>query len=125
MGMTRRGFTLIEVLIALGIFSTAILGISQMTAVGYQQLHASDLRLTALQWSRGRMEMLRVGDGPPEGEAATTNGVHYVWETRPDSPESGLTTLEVTASWNIQGQSFRMSLLGMMSLQAVFPSSSS
>ena len=95
---TGRGFSLIELLIALALLSTVALGLSSTLITAHRALTASGKRMQAAQLAAEGLEQLRSGQVP--------GGVHLAgdfersalvtpWGGHPD-----LRRLEVTVSWN-------------------------
>ena len=98
------GFTLIEVMIALTIFTIGILGISGMLLIGENGVATGNRSLSAVQITRAQMEQLK-GDstieaGSGECTALFSTDIECQWEIRGDTPSAGLYDIEVKASWN-------------------------
>ena len=98
------GFTLIEVMIALTIFTIGILGVSGMLLIGEKGITTGNKSLSAVQISKAQIEQLR-GDSTIEtgsGECTTidTPAIQCQWTIRKDTPAAGLSEIEVKASWN-------------------------
>jgi len=100
----KSGFTLIEVMIALTIFTIGILGISGMLIIGEKGIMTGNKSHSAVQISKAQMEQLK---GTPNVEAGsgecTTIGTPEIqckWSIRKDTPAAGLSEIEVKASWN-------------------------
>ena len=107
----QRGFSVIELLVAMLILSTAFLGLGRV-AIGVIQgnLRSRD-HSVATFLAQDRIESLR-GVG---GAAASTTegygtlpdfpGFKRVTEVLRDTPETGLSTVTVTVSWDRDGRS--------------------
>lgn len=98
------GFTLIEVMIALTIFTIGILGISGMLIIGENGIMTGNKSHSAVQISKAQMEQLR---GSPNVEAGSgecttidTPQIQCQWSIRKDTTAAGLSEIEVKASWN-------------------------
>ncbi|MEK6583234.1 MAG: prepilin-type N-terminal cleavage/methylation domain-containing protein [Nitrospirota bacterium] len=98
------GFTLIEVMIALTIFTIGILGISGMLIIGEKGIMTGNKSHSAVQISKAQMEQLK---GTPNVEAGSgecttidTPEIQCQWTIRKDTPAAGLSEIEVKASWN-------------------------
>lgn len=98
------GFTLIEVMIALTIFTIGILGISGMLIIGEKGIMTGNKSHSAVQISKAQMEQLK---GTPNVEAGSgecttidTPEIRCQWTIRKDTPAAGLSEIEVKASWN-------------------------
>ncbi len=103
-----NGFTLIEVMIALTIFTIGILGISGMLLIGERGITTGNKSLSAVQISKAQMEQLK-GDSPIEtgtGEctAAHSPDIQCQWTIRGDTPAEDLYQIEVKTSWNEGGR---------------------
>ena len=100
----KSGFTLIEVMIALTIFTIGILGISGMLIIGEKGIMTGNKSHSAVQISKAQMEQLK---GTPNVEAGSgecttidTPAIQCQWTIRKDTPAAGLSEIEVKASWN-------------------------
>ena len=100
----KSGFTLIEVMIALTIFTIGILGISGMLIIGEKGIMTGNKSHSAVQISKAQMEQLK---GTPNVEAGSgecttidTPEIQCKWSIRKDTPAAGLSEIEVKASWN-------------------------
>ncbi len=98
------GFTLIEVMIALTIFTIGILGISGMLIIGERGIMAGNKSHSAVQISKAQMEQLRgspnIETGSGECTTIDTPEIQCQWTIRKDTPAAGLSEIEVKASWN-------------------------
>ena len=96
----RAGYSLIEVLVALTLFSVAALGISAgvATVVRTGKLSADFTHATIL--AQDKLEELRAQVGPvTTGSDSPQSGFARTWAVTPDSPETGVTQINVTVSW--------------------------
>lgn len=101
--MKNKGFTLIEVMIALVIFSIGIMSIIGMLMIGEKGIASGDKSFTAVQAAKGQMELLR-SSIPPDtsGDVCSTStlpAIQCAWSVREGVPAEGLSTLEVIATW--------------------------
>ena len=98
------GFTLIEVMIALTIFTIGILGISGMLIIGEKGIMTGNKSHSAVQISKAQMEQLKctpnVEAGSGECTTIDTPVIQCQWSIRKDTPAAGLSEIEVKASWN-------------------------
>src|SRR3990172_4158398 len=98
------GFTLIEVMIALTIFTIGILGVSGMLLIGERGITTGNKSLSAVQISKAQMEQLKgnstVETGAGECTALYSPEIQCRWTIRGDTPAAGLHEIEVKASWN-------------------------
>ncbi|MCC7203430.1 MAG: prepilin-type N-terminal cleavage/methylation domain-containing protein [Nitrospirae bacterium] len=98
------GFTLIEVIIALTIFSIGIMGISGMILIGEKGVATGSKSLSAVQISRAQMEQLKGGSSFETASGGCTAldapGIQCQWTIKKDTPATGLSEVEVRTSWN-------------------------
>ena len=97
------GFTLIEVIIALAVFSIGILGIIGMLIIGEQGITGGSKSFTAVQTAKAQMELLRgtLQQAAGSGVCPTqyTYNIQCEWSIKKDTPVKDLSTMEVTAAW--------------------------
>ena len=102
--INKNGFTLIEVMIALTIFTIGILGVSGMLLIGENGLTTGNRSLSAVQISRAQMEQLKgksnIEAGSGECTELFSTDIECQWEIRGDTPSAGLYEIEVKALWN-------------------------
>ena len=102
--MTEKGFTLIEVMIALAIFSIGILSIIGMFIIGSKGIISSNMSYLAVQTAKSQMELLRNSALTNVSEeicsTITTATFQCVWSVKRDVPAEGLSTLEVITKWH-------------------------
>ena len=102
--LREEGFTLAEVLIALTIFATGILSITQMLMIGEKWVVGGHKSFTAVQTARSQMELLRGGMISDVTEEPCSTGsspaTECIYSIRKDVPAEGLTTLEVISAWH-------------------------
>jgi len=99
-----KGFTLIEVMIALTIFTIGLLGITGMLLIGETGIATGNRSLSAVQITRAQMEQLK-GDSTIEAGSGECTGLFSTdiechWEVKGDAPSAGLYEIEVKASLN-------------------------
>lgn len=104
MVINEKGFTLLEVLFALTIFSVCSLSIIGMLIIGNTAISNGNLSFTAVQGAKAQMELLRssVIQNSTSDSCSTISlpSIRCEWYVKRDVPEQGLSTFEVTASWN-------------------------
>lgn len=89
--MTRRGFTLIEVMVAMVILSIVLLGLGRFVASFTRAVGTSNVRTTATEVARSRIELARAEPrydslvpkyGPPSAGADSTGFFGYPFMRR-------------------------------------------
>ena len=76
----RRGFTLVELIIAIVILVVGVLGLASTAAVVMKQITASSMQTRAAMMAQSRLERLRsVPCAQMASGTATTNGVTETW----------------------------------------------
>lgn len=103
MVITEKGFSLLEVLIALTIFSVCSMSITGMFIIGKKAVSNGNLSFTAVQGAKAQMELLRssVIQNSTSDICSTMSlpSIRCEWSVKRDVPEQGLSSFEVTASW--------------------------
>jgi prepilin-type N-terminal cleavage/methylation domain-containing protein len=105
-----RGFTVIELLVAVAIFSLLAAGLAQ-TLIRAQQVRTSSARwMEATQLAEERLERLRAGDRTDDpGPIGTFT---RSWQAQPALGQPGLERLDVVVTWDDGGrQRFGLSAL--------------
>ena len=100
----NRGYSLIEVLVAMAVFAIASLGlaagVTTIIRAGSVSAHVTQATILAqekMEEFRAAFEPLRDGEDSPRPEYTRS------WQVRPDSPETGVTRIDVTVSWFAEG----------------------
>ncbi len=107
----RRGFTLVELLIAVSLFGIVAAALAQ-TVVRAEEVRASSARwLHATALAEERLERVRGGDRSPDPE--TTIGEYTrTWHAAPVPDLPGVEQIDVVVSWADRGiQRFTLSAL--------------
>lgn len=100
-----RGFTLIETLVALTVFSIGMLGTANLVGVLIYSSTLSHTRTTATLLAQDTLEALRntayTDIASAEETVVATNAVRYTRTTtvRTDHPAAGMKTVDVTMRW--------------------------
>ena len=100
----HHGYSLIEVLVAMAVFAIASLGLAagvttviRAGAISQHVTQATILAQEKLEEFRAAFEPLR------DGEDAPRPGYTRSWRVTPDSPEPGVTRIDVAVSWFVEG----------------------
>ena len=120
----NRGFTLVEILIAVFLLVTALLGVISTTVIVIKSNTLSRTMTTATMLAKDKMEQLK-----NTGYAVLAGGTDYAdmnsavqttstadsiytrtWTVTIDSPAAGMKTIAVTVQWNWQGTQRNVSL---------------
>jgi prepilin-type N-terminal cleavage/methylation domain-containing protein len=99
--MELRGFSYLEVLIALTLFSVGMMAVVGMFGVSAQALNAGGTRTQAVFLAQNKMEQLKMDHARwlGEGQSAQLGWIRLTWEVKKDYPSLGLNRLSVIASW--------------------------
>lgn len=108
-----EGFTLVEILIALTIFSFAVLGLAIGTVSVIRTNQNSHLRSSAVNLAQARLEELRAmtstafsglscPSSTPCSDNAVASGVTFTrqWWITANSPVVGVNRIDVTVNWS-------------------------
>ena len=105
----NRGFTLVEILVAVVIFTTALLGVAGLTIVIIRGNTFSNMLTTATVLAQDKLEELQdtaysaLSDG---SDTATQNNIDYsrLWDIADNAPTAGMKRIEVTVRWQVLGK---------------------
>ena len=105
----QRGFTLIEVLVGMVLFAISSLAVTMMLMNHAQLISLNSQFSEAIMLAQDKLEDLRTmnfnsltsNTAPP----VSKKGVVYTtsWTVQQNTPNTGMTTLTVTVSWNHKG----------------------
>ena len=113
----EKGFTLLEVLIAISIFAIGILGVAsmQITAIGGNT--SARTHTEAATWAADRVErLMALPYNHPDLDAANnphpaTEGVYnIVWNVTDNTPITNTKTITVIVTWNTRGANRSVSM---------------
>jgi len=107
--MTKRGFTLIEVVIALAILAVGLVGILSLFPIGFDAARRSVNSTQAALYSREKLEQVKNAGFPSVG---TTNGTFpdplYTWSQNVTEPTAGvLRKIDLTVKWQYGTRSYQ------------------
>jgi prepilin-type N-terminal cleavage/methylation domain-containing protein len=96
----RAGYSLIEILVALSLFSIASLGISVGVATVVRTGKLSEKVTQATILAQDKLEELCSQAGSLTAGADSPPGFTRAWAVTADSPEAGVLQVDVTVSWH-------------------------
>ena len=101
----KKGFTLIEVMLAMGVFAIGILAVASMQITAFQGNRSARLRTEAVTCASEYME-----DLVNQGYSAITDGsdtkgeIDLSWTVSDNTPVNNTKTVKVIASWKDRGE---------------------
>jgi type IV pilus assembly protein PilV len=100
----ERGFTLLEVMIALVVLSIGLLGLASLQIMAIKGNSFGQQMTVASTLAQNQLEQLRRTSGAlADGNDTVTdqNGITYTrtWTVTPNTPQQGATTVLITISW--------------------------
>jgi type IV pilus modification protein PilV len=104
----RGGFTLIEVLVAMGIFTVAVLGVA-ISATSVIKANQSSYSATiAINLAQDKLEELKalpasLASGGPVTDTINGETFSRSWSVTANSPISGMQRIDVTVTWTDYG----------------------
>lgn len=105
-----KGFTLIEVLVAMVIFAIVSLAITQMMVASTKLASENGIASEAIALAQETLEDLRAVPfaNMTSGSAVATSSkgvvpLNVAWTVTSNSPETGMNTIVVTVTWDQQG----------------------
>ncbi len=106
-----KGFTIIEVMIVIGIFAIGILAVASMQVSAFQGNRSATLRTMAITLASERMENLISQDyGAIVSDSQAVDNFNISWTVTNDSPLANTKTITVTTNWNDRGESRNVNL---------------
>jgi prepilin-type N-terminal cleavage/methylation domain-containing protein len=105
-----RGFTAIELLVAVAIFATLSAGLAQTLVHAQQARTSSASWMRATQLAEERLERLRAGDR--SDDAAPLGAFMRTWHAEPVAGAPALERIDIAVTWEDRGpQRFVLSAL--------------
>lgn len=109
-----KGFTFLEVILALALFTFGLLAITRMFGVSTQALQSGGNRMNAIFLAQEKMEALKslpyahMLDEDPDQDGNHTfqdsqGSIQRTWTIQKDQPMAGLSLLTVRATWREAG----------------------
>lgn len=101
----HKGFTFIEILIAISMIAIALLGVVSVTAMAIRGNTLSKTITTATTLAIDKMEQLKkTGYASLSSGADTAQSIYIrTWTVTQDSPAAGMKTMMVTVRWTWEG----------------------
>jgi len=96
----KAGFSLIEVLVAVALFSLAALALSAGAVTVIRATATSEHFTLATILAQDKLEELHAQTAPLSGNTDIPQpGFTRAWTVTPDSPQDGVSQIDVTVSW--------------------------
>jgi type IV pilus assembly protein PilV len=101
----HKGFTLVEILVAIGIIAIALLGLISVSTTVIKGNTFSKTMTAATTLANDKMEQLKkTGYASLASGADAAQSIYTrTWTVAQDSPASGMKTVVVTVQWTWQG----------------------
>lgn len=100
----EKGFTLIEVMVAMGIFAIGILAVASMEITASHNNRSARLRTEAFTLASERIETLITREYASIADGSETGvEIDLLWTVTDDTPIANTKTITVTASWDDRG----------------------
>jgi type II secretion system protein I len=101
----NKGFTLVEIMVAISILSIALLGLVSVTVMVIKGNSFSKTMTTATTLANDKMEKLKNNSYAALAPGTETVESIYTrtWTVTQNSPAAGMTTIVMTVQWTWQG----------------------
>jgi len=110
--INKMGFTLVEVLMAITIFSIGFLAVSTLVIATTRNNTTGNIMTKATMLARGKIEQLKMASNPATltGDSDTSGIFTRTWQITNPTGSAVARQLEVTVSWNRRGKNRRVVL---------------
>lgn len=96
----KAGYSLLEILVALAIFSIAALALTSGVTIVVRANNLSEHFTQASILAQDKLEALRAHPSSLTGGSdAPQSGFSRVWDVTPATPQAGVTQIDVSVSW--------------------------
>ena len=111
-----KGFTLVEIMVAISILAIALLGLISVTVMIIKSNTFSKSMTTATTLADDKMEQLKKTSYASLASGTDTLESIYArtWTVTQNSPASGMKTVVVTVQWNWQGVARNVTVRSIM-----------
>ena len=108
----KRGFTLIEVIIAIFILVIALVGLVSVTVMVVKGNYFSKTMTTATTLAKDKMEQLKnTSYASLAGGTDTVESIYTrTWTVTNNAPAANMATIGITVTWNWQGAARNVTL---------------
>jgi prepilin-type N-terminal cleavage/methylation domain-containing protein len=107
-GNSRRGFTIVELLVAVILLAIGLLGLAGTSGVVLRQMTRGNAQSMGSQVAASRFEMLagRLCNATPTSGTATSRGVTESWSVTTAANETAIATVSVTMTGRKNAEAF-------------------
>jgi prepilin-type N-terminal cleavage/methylation domain-containing protein len=99
-GLGNTGYSLLETLVAIAIFSIAAVALTSSLTLGIRTSHASERFTQATILAQDKLEVLCARPATRvSGTDSPQTGFTRTWTISADTPQIGVTQIDVTVSW--------------------------
>lgn len=100
----NNGFTIIEVMVVIGIFAIGILAVASMQVSAFQGNRSAMLRTNAITLATERMEnLVSQNYALISADSETVDNLDIIWTVSENTPLTDTKTIAVTVTWNDRG----------------------
>jgi len=100
----NNGFTIIEVMVVIGIFAIGILAVASMQVSAFQGNRTAMLRTNAITLATERMEnLVSQNYALISADSETVDNLDIIWTVSENTPLTDTKTIAVMVTWNDRG----------------------